>query len=156
MWPRRLPTEMSCNEQSVSSYGSWWSLTRRINEREPEAMFPWLAPFFLSSRRLIDFNGLELRLCSYWSLIPSPVSSPIKSSLIRHYGPLLMNTTFLPTSQCCVRCTFLPLVPSHFISPFRQPLLRCTRRQRSVTFEQQCMELTWISDEGAFGWLAKE
>ena len=82
---------------------SRWSLTERVNERERSV---WLAAFSPSGRRLIDFSGLEPRLCPYWSIIPSPVSPPIKSSLSRHYGPLLMNTTFLPTSQCvhCAAC----------------------------------------------------
>lgn len=63
--------------------------------------FNWLhSPF--QGRRLIDFSKLEPRLCPYWSLIPSPVSSAIKSSLNRRYGPLLMNATSLPTTPCCI------------------------------------------------------
>lgn len=97
-------TAIRWNELSVCSGWSWWSFTAKVNEQEPVGIFFFgLAEFSLSSGRLIDFSGLEPRLCPYWSLIPSSVSSPIKSSLSCHCGPLPINTTSLPTSQCGLR-----------------------------------------------------
>ena len=134
---RPLLTEiLRRNEPSVC--GSWWSLTARVNERSPRPCFLWLAAFSPSGRSLIDFSGLELRLCPYWSLILGPVSSPIKSSLSRHYGPTLMNTTFLPTSQCCIpyavrlRCFLTPFLTLFQLCSRIMLEIICLKKQRSA------------------------